>query len=150
MNALRIRQGALGVRTGNCPRGVDPLAGAKSLDSFSDHLDDPPGIRSGRVGERLLAVVSGANVGVDRIDPGRLDPNQDLPRTGAEVGYVFQAEDLRPSELMNANRFHGVLPFVDLPNDFKKSYHSMEVRRKPLGTARNLYFLDLPFTRGSL
>ena len=70
-------------------------------------LDDAGRVEPRGVGQGGRSrVPAGAYVGIDRIDAGRAQAQQDFPRPGTRVGDLRDLQDLGPAELRDSDRFH--------------------------------------------
>src|SRR5882757_7414901 len=70
-----------------------------------DPLDDP-GALAARIERQRHLVDAGALVGLDEVDPGRRNIDQQLTRAGLQVGPVNQPQLRRPAVLRYFDRPH--------------------------------------------
>jgi hypothetical protein len=105
----RFRDGELRVRPGAAARSrqIHAIAARDGRHGGADGLDDTRAVGSRRVGKlRLPRVGAGSNVGVDRVDAGRVDSYQNVLRTRLRIGNLLEAQRARIPELTDADRLH--------------------------------------------
>ena len=54
----------------------------------------------------MFGVGAGTEIGFDRVHTGGMDSNNHLAGAGHRQENLFKLQNLRPAELMDANRFH--------------------------------------------
>ena len=91
-------EGEFGIGAGKAPAEVNALAGG---------FDDAGSIHAGGVGEVWRrGVLAGADVGVNGVDAGSVDADEELPGCGMKVGDGFELHDVGRAELVDADGFH--------------------------------------------
>ena len=101
-----LADGDGGVGSGDAPTGIDAGAGFEMAHQCAQRRHFSGRVGPGGVRERQVGVRAGAKIGFDGIDADGADMNAHLGWAGAGFGHVFELHDLRPAELLNANRFH--------------------------------------------
>lgn len=94
------------------PEAEDATPGGGAFDDFAADF------RAGDVGKRDgSAVGSAADVGIDRIDTDRANADKPFALVCDGVGDIFVPEHVRPAEFMDADGFHRLREFTELPDD---------------------------------
>ncbi len=104
----RLQHRQLGVRRGAVAE--DPVTDRDPDHAVTHLVDDAGCLEAEDVGEverhRVLQHPR-ADLPVERVDPGRLDRDPDLPRTGVRVGCVADVQDAGVAVLLELDCAHG-------------------------------------------
>ncbi len=107
MQMDRFAEGLLGVSAGDGAGEVDTVADFPAGDACTERGDGACAVHSRRIGQRRkLRVFAGANVGLDWVDAGCGNADEDLAGGGSEIGDVGHLEDFRLAELLDTDGFH--------------------------------------------
>ena len=92
---------------GHCSANVDPVTRPPFGNLIANSFDSAGSIRTGNIRQsRQAAVVAGADVSVHGIDAGGPDADEYLAGARRQIRQRFELQNLRRSELMDADRFH--------------------------------------------
>ncbi len=93
--------------------GIDAVAGANGRDAVADGFDDAAGIGAGSIRKLPGAVLASADVGFDGINADGVNADNDLAGAGLWVGDFFKFQDVGIAELVDADGFHEMAPWLD-------------------------------------
>ena len=102
---LLIKTIAAGSACGTKPGNTHPHAGLEPIDASTPSHHVPYDLMAGNERQFRMLEVAVDNMQVRTADPARLDPDEDLSRTGFWVGNHLKVQSL--SRSMKNHRFHG-------------------------------------------
>ena len=108
MNIRRLAHGHVGVGAGHAAAGIDPGPDAHVPRQRAHPGHFAGGVRSRSERQGKVWVSSGADISLDWIHADGPHMDKDLVRTRFGIGNIFQQQDFRAAELVNANGFHNV------------------------------------------
>ena len=86
------------------PGEVDAIADREAGHAVADRVDDAGAVAARRVGQRRLdRVGAGADVGLDRVHAGGVDPDPHLARSGPRIGHLGEGQDFGSAEGRHTN-----------------------------------------------